>query len=123
MEEVRRHFGYTVDVRDERFQELLQKKEKAQKKAMKEAKKLERQKAILNKMMEGLAAEPEQKADANQSASQSSSESSSSSQAPPPSSPPPSSSSPPPPPSQGEDGDDVKNDLKDLVEDIKKVKK
>ncbi|KRT79104.1 hypothetical protein AMK59_6699, partial [Oryctes borbonicus] len=39
IEEVRRHFGYTVDPRDDRFKEMLQKKEKEQKKAMKEARK------------------------------------------------------------------------------------
>ncbi|KAF5298591.1 hypothetical protein FQR65_LT09686 [Abscondita terminalis] len=39
VEEVRRHFGYTVDPRDEKFKELLEKKEKEQKKAMKQARK------------------------------------------------------------------------------------
>ena len=42
MEEVRRHFGYKVDVKDERFQEMLEKKEREQRKARKEAKKLAR---------------------------------------------------------------------------------
>jgi len=47
MEEVRRHFGYTMDPRDERFQALLEKKEKEEKKRTKEAKKLEREKRLL----------------------------------------------------------------------------
>lgn len=50
MEEVRRHFGYTVDPKDERFQELLAKKEKEQKKAMKEARKLEKQSRNLERI-------------------------------------------------------------------------
>jgi len=50
MEEVRRHFGFTVDSRDERFQELLAKKEKEQRKAMKEARKMEKQQKVLDKM-------------------------------------------------------------------------
>jgi hypothetical protein len=50
MEEVRRHFGYTVDPKDERFQEMLAKKEKEQKKAMKEARKLEKQKRTLDRL-------------------------------------------------------------------------
>ncbi|CAG7687317.1 unnamed protein product [Allacma fusca] len=57
MEEVRRHFGYIVDPRDERFQELLAKKEKAQKKAQKEAKKAERQKMLVERLSEGLTKE------------------------------------------------------------------
>ncbi|XP_023313043.1 growth arrest and DNA damage-inducible proteins-interacting protein 1 [Anoplophora glabripennis] len=36
IEEVKRHFGYTVDPRDDKFKEMLEKKEKEQKKAMKE---------------------------------------------------------------------------------------
>lgn len=50
MEDVRRHFGYSVDPREERFQEMLAKKEKEQKKSMKEARKLEKQKRILEKL-------------------------------------------------------------------------
>lgn len=50
MDEVRSHFGYTVDPKDERFQELLAKKEKEQRKAVKEAKKLEKQQRQLEKM-------------------------------------------------------------------------
>lgn len=50
MEDVRRHFGYTVDSRDEKFQELLAKKEKEQRKAMKEARKIEKQQRLLDKI-------------------------------------------------------------------------
>lgn len=50
MEEVRRHFGYTVDTRDERFQELLAQKEKEQKKKMKEARKLVKEQRQLEKL-------------------------------------------------------------------------
>ncbi|CAG9764542.1 unnamed protein product [Ceutorhynchus assimilis] len=53
IEEVRRHFGYTVDPKDDRFKELLEKKEKEQKKAMKEARKKAKEekmvKMLLNK--------------------------------------------------------------------------
>lgn len=54
MEEVRAHFGYTVDPKDEKFQQLLEKKEKEQKKAMKEA----RRKAQEQKIMEKLTKKP-----------------------------------------------------------------
>ncbi|CAL8083412.1 unnamed protein product [Orchesella dallaii] len=50
VEEVRRHFGYTVDPRDERFQELLAKKEKEDRKKQKEARKLEKEKRMLEKL-------------------------------------------------------------------------
>ncbi|ODN01052.1 Growth arrest and DNA damage-inducible proteins-interacting protein 1 [Orchesella cincta] len=50
VEEVRRHFGYTVDSRDERFQEMLAKKEKEDKKKQKEARKLEKEKRALEKL-------------------------------------------------------------------------
>ncbi|KAF5294630.1 hypothetical protein FQA39_LY02762 [Lamprigera yunnana] len=53
VEEVRRHFGYTVNPHDEKFIELLEKKEKEQQKARKEArKKLKEEKMmsfVLNK--------------------------------------------------------------------------
>lgn len=62
MEEVRRHFGFTVDSRDERFQEMLAKKEKEQRKAMKEAKKLEKQQKMLDKLeAESSKSQPKQK--------------------------------------------------------------
>lgn len=54
IEEVRRHFGYTVDPRDEKFKEMLDKKEKEQKKAMKEAKK----KAKEEKLIKTLTSKP-----------------------------------------------------------------
>lgn len=47
MEEVRQHFGYYVDPKDEKFQELLQKKEKEEKKAAKEAKKKAKQERMI----------------------------------------------------------------------------
>lgn len=50
VEEVTRHFGYAVDPRDEKFQEMLEKKEKEQRKASKEA----RRKAKETKMIEEL---------------------------------------------------------------------
>lgn len=43
MEEVRRHFGFKIDSRDERFKELLEQKEKEERKKAKEAKKKVRQ--------------------------------------------------------------------------------
>ncbi|CAH0552080.1 unnamed protein product [Brassicogethes aeneus] len=51
VEEVRRHFGYTVDPRDEKFKEMLEKKEKEQKKQMKEARKKEKQEQMLGKLL------------------------------------------------------------------------
>ncbi|GJQ88123.1 hypothetical protein Trydic_g13130 [Trypoxylus dichotomus] len=51
IEEVRRHFGYTVDPRDERFKEMLQKKEKEQKKAMKEARKKAKEEQIVSRIL------------------------------------------------------------------------
>ncbi|KAG5671893.1 hypothetical protein PVAND_002062 [Polypedilum vanderplanki] len=50
IEEVRRHFGYTIHPKDERFKELLEKKEKEQRKALKEAKKQQKQSKMLEKM-------------------------------------------------------------------------
>jgi hypothetical protein len=50
IEEVRRHFGYTVHAKDERFKELLEKKEKEQKKALKEAKKQAKEAKMLDKI-------------------------------------------------------------------------
>ncbi|XP_066156255.1 large ribosomal subunit protein mL64-like [Euwallacea fornicatus] len=51
IEEVRRHFGYTVDPKDSRFKELLEKKEKEQKKAMKDARKKAREDEFLKKLL------------------------------------------------------------------------
>lgn len=50
MEEVRRHFGYTVDPKDDKFKEMLEKKEKEQKKAMKEEKKKLKEQKLMNKL-------------------------------------------------------------------------
>lgn len=58
IEEVRRHFGYTVDPRDDRFKELLEKKEKEQKKAMKEARKKAREEGMVKKILHKKGDEP-----------------------------------------------------------------
>jgi len=52
MEEVRRHFGYTVDPRDERFQEMLAQKEKEEKKKLKAARKEEKQAKLLERLQQ-----------------------------------------------------------------------
>lgn len=69
IEEVRRHFGYTVDPRDDKFKEMLEKKEKEQKKAMKEARKKEKEQLMMAKLtVKGKEAEKAKKskqADAN----------------------------------------------------------
>ncbi|XP_055906270.1 growth arrest and DNA damage-inducible proteins-interacting protein 1 [Eupeodes corollae] len=54
VEEVRRHFGFKVDPRDERFKEMLEQKEKEDRKKQKEAKR----KAKEEKMMAKLIAKP-----------------------------------------------------------------
>lgn len=51
IEEVRRHFGYTVDPRDDKFKEMLEKKEKEQKKAMKEARKKAKEEQLVTKIL------------------------------------------------------------------------
>nr|AEE61978.1 unknown [Dendroctonus ponderosae] len=58
VEEVRRHFGYTVDPRDDRFKELLEKKEKEQKKSQKEARRKAREEELLKKLMSKHATPP-----------------------------------------------------------------
>ncbi|XP_044259063.1 growth arrest and DNA damage-inducible proteins-interacting protein 1 [Tribolium madens] len=63
IEEVRMHFGYTVDPRDEKFKELLEKKEKEQKKAMKEAKRKAREESMVTKMLSKKDAKKEKKED------------------------------------------------------------
>lgn len=50
IDEVRRHFGYTVDPRDDRFKQLLELKEKQQRKAMKESKRQDKESKMLAKM-------------------------------------------------------------------------
>lgn len=52
VEEVRRHFGFKIDPRDERFKELLEQKEKEERKKAKEAKKKARQERITAKLEE-----------------------------------------------------------------------
>ncbi|RZC34641.1 peroxisome biogenesis factor 10, partial [Asbolus verrucosus] len=51
IEEVRMHFGYTVDPRDEKFKEMLEKKEKEQKKALKEERRKAREETMLARML------------------------------------------------------------------------
>lgn len=50
IEEVRKHFGYTIDPRDDRFKELLEQKEKAQRKALKEGKRLDKESKLMAKI-------------------------------------------------------------------------
>lgn len=52
MEEVRRHFGFTLDPRDERFQEMLAKREKEQKKQEKLAKREAKDKNMIAKLQQ-----------------------------------------------------------------------
>uniref|UniRef100_A0A1B6MNJ5 Large ribosomal subunit protein mL64 n=1 Tax=Graphocephala atropunctata TaxID=36148 RepID=A0A1B6MNJ5_9HEMI len=51
IEEVRRHFGFTVDPRDEKFKEMLAVKEKEQKKREKQARLEERERKSIAKLM------------------------------------------------------------------------
>lgn len=50
MEDVRRHFGFKIDPRDERFKELLEQKEKEERKKAKEARKKARQELVLARL-------------------------------------------------------------------------
>lgn len=52
VEEVRRHFGFKLDPRDERFQEMLAKREKEQKKAEKQARRDAKEKTIIAKLQQ-----------------------------------------------------------------------
>ncbi|XP_063994784.1 large ribosomal subunit protein mL64 [Diachasmimorpha longicaudata] len=52
VEEVRRQFGFAIDPRDERFQQLLEQKEKEDKKLKKETRKKEKAARFLASMME-----------------------------------------------------------------------
>lgn len=54
VEDVRRHFGYTVDPKSDKFKEMLEKKEKEQKKIIKEAKRKAKEEKMLGKIAEGL---------------------------------------------------------------------
>lgn len=51
IEEVRRHFGFTVDPKDEKFKEMLAVKEKEQRKKEKQAKQEERERKAISKLM------------------------------------------------------------------------
>lgn len=51
VEEVRRHFGYTIDMRDEKFKEMLAQKEKEDKKSQKEARKKQKEMKMLEKLI------------------------------------------------------------------------
>lgn len=50
VEEVRRHFGFKVDPRDERFQEMLALKEREDRKKVKEAKRKEKEEKMMEKL-------------------------------------------------------------------------
>ncbi|XP_062562925.1 large ribosomal subunit protein mL64 [Armigeres subalbatus] len=50
VEEVRRHFGFRIDPRDERFQEMLAQKEKEDRKKVREAKRKEKEVKMLDKL-------------------------------------------------------------------------
>ncbi|XP_047545792.1 growth arrest and DNA damage-inducible proteins-interacting protein 1 [Vanessa atalanta] len=52
VEEVRRHFGFTLDPRDERFQEMLAKREKEQKKLEKQARMEAKEKIMIAKLQQ-----------------------------------------------------------------------
>ncbi|XP_068627940.1 large ribosomal subunit protein mL64 [Battus philenor] len=52
VEEVRRHFGFTLDPRDERFQEMLTKREKEQKKLEKQARMEAKEKIMIAKLQQ-----------------------------------------------------------------------
>lgn len=52
IEEVRRHFGYKIDPRDDRFKEMLAQKEKAEKKKVKEARIKAREEEYMSKILE-----------------------------------------------------------------------
>lgn len=51
MEEVRSHFGFKIDFKDDRFKELLAQKEKEDKKKKKELKKQQKQEKFVAQMM------------------------------------------------------------------------
>lgn len=61
IEEVRRHFGYTIDPRDERFKEMLELKEKEQRKALKESKRQAKESKLMSKLIETNLGEGDQK--------------------------------------------------------------
>ncbi|XP_017957034.1 growth arrest and DNA damage-inducible proteins-interacting protein 1 [Drosophila navojoa] len=52
IEEVRRHFGFKVDARDERFKEMLEQKEKEDKRKQKEAKRKVKEEKMMAKLIQ-----------------------------------------------------------------------
>ncbi|XP_030571376.1 growth arrest and DNA damage-inducible proteins-interacting protein 1 [Drosophila novamexicana] len=52
IEEVRRHFGFKVDTRDERFKEMLEQKEKEDKRKQKEAKRKVKEEKMMAKLVQ-----------------------------------------------------------------------
>lgn len=52
VEEVRRHFGFKIDPRDERFKEMLDQKERTEKKAMKETRRKMKEAKFIAKLQE-----------------------------------------------------------------------
>lgn len=52
IEEVRRHFGYTIDPRDDRFKEMLDMKEKQMRKVMKEKKRADKETKLMSKLID-----------------------------------------------------------------------
>lgn len=50
IEEVRRHFGYTVDPRDERFKEVLEQKDREERKKEKQAKREAKENKLISKL-------------------------------------------------------------------------
>lgn len=59
VEEVRRHFGFKVDPRDERFKELLEQKEKEDRKKQKEAKKKAKEAKMMAKLVDSTSKDKE----------------------------------------------------------------
>ncbi|XP_043266708.1 growth arrest and DNA damage-inducible proteins-interacting protein 1 [Venturia canescens] len=67
MEEIRRHFGFKVDPKDERFQKMLLQKEKEEKKFRKEQKKKERAEKLMARLLgEQTEGSPDDKASNNE---------------------------------------------------------
>lgn len=63
IEEVRRHFGFALDPRDDRFKEMLAAKEKEQKKAMKEKKRQEKEAKLIAKLVDANDSKEEKKSE------------------------------------------------------------
>lgn len=52
VEEVRRHFGFKIDPKDERFKQMLEQKEKADKKVQKEERRKLKEQKLMAKLQE-----------------------------------------------------------------------